>query len=69
MAKKVKPVSFQTKNDWEKEIHEYGCSVHNFSGLVKRIISESEGFKEWKRKKKIKPTYTSNNQGGIKITL
>jgi hypothetical protein len=69
--KKGKSVTFQLQDEHERELFEYVSQMHNFSGTIKRQIGASEGFQEWKAKRKRRPApvVKSASSGGIKINL
>lgn len=69
--KKGKSLTFQLKDSHEKELYDYCKELHNCSGTIKRLIANSEGFKEWSRKKRIAntPVHTIKEQGAIKFSL
>lgn len=80
MAKKTegkqgKSITYQTKDEHEKALYEYSESLHNFSGTMKRLIANSDGFKEWQQRKRQQAqaqpqrVVTSQGSGGIKIKI
>jgi hypothetical protein len=69
--KKGKTIAFQLQDEYEKDLFDFISDQHNFSAFMKRIIGNSQGFKEWqeKQKRKVVPIIRSNSQNGIKIKL
>jgi hypothetical protein len=70
-VKKSKTITFQLQDEYEKDLFNYVSEQHNFSGFMKRIVGNSQGFQEWKekQKRKVVPIIRSNSQNGIKIKL
>jgi hypothetical protein len=70
-VKKGKTITFQLQDQFEKDLFSYCNELHNFSGTIKRIIGESQGFKDWKeaQKRRSIPVISSNGSGAIKFTL
>jgi hypothetical protein len=70
--KKGKTITFQLQDQFEKDLFNYCNELHNFSGTIKRIIGESQGFKDWKeaqKRRSVTIVGSSNNSGVVKFTL
>lgn len=71
--KKGKSITFQLLDPAEKSLFDYCNTIHNFSGTMKRLLMNSEGFKKYQAEqaatKQVKPVIRATESAGIKIKI